>query len=605
MATKKIEVKDQATTTVDGLPQGAPISDSDTLMVMQGESGSRATKRVTGNQLKAFIPAGPPGPKGDKGDKGDPGEVGPPGPPGPGGDGREFIMLSDSYEKWTPDPKFKSAVVVFNTTNDICYVTLLEGDYEPGTEYDLVMFTGNTRVAVVSGSTAVKLNTPGGNTIKRDQWAKLYYIGENQWLLRGSALTYGVPYMRTVEPVRLTDGYSPFRAWAVASVAADPALKIAFRARESNDASAPVAEIVNDIVNTDSVATFENMKGWTEYDFWSVYKLPDGTESAKSNVIKYEVQGDTPKTPQFTRKTGRGKLALFAVRKLTDKPDITKMQGAYQVGWRDGKPVPEWIDCKKDEYSADPDYWSLLTVPYDIKNPTDLWWRVAGANGKWTEPEVHGAYPFPQDREGRKLNIHQIDATNPYAGFKLRIENRDMAHDPNCHWKITLDYYSYNTPTKIVYEEAPWQSTSGLFTEHIIYPKLSSGSTVEVKVKVEAVTYDYVCKASTTEFSYESRGPAGFKVNAIVPEFDKKEIRVDFEGADASVYNVEAMLSTTPDMSNPIILHDSNKKYTKQVWLGASKLPEGTYYAQAACFEGTDQMSIWSPDAPIKLVYGE
>jgi hypothetical protein len=39
--------------------------------------------------------------------------------------------------------------------------------------------------------------------------------------------------------------------------------------------------------------------------------------------------------------------------------------------------------------------------------------------------------------------------------------------------------------------------------------------------------------------------------------------------------------------------------------LSASKLPQGTYYAQAAAFEGTDQMSIWSPDAPIKLVYGE
>lgn len=85
MATKKVEVKEQATTTVDQLPAGADVVLSDEFLAMQGDAGERKTVKVSAAQIQKFIPAGPPGPIGPQGPQGETGPIGPQGPMGPAG----------------------------------------------------------------------------------------------------------------------------------------------------------------------------------------------------------------------------------------------------------------------------------------------------------------------------------------------------------------------------------------------------------------------------------------------------------------------------------------------------------------------------------------
>jgi hypothetical protein len=162
MATKKIDVKEQATTTVDGLPLGAPISDSDTLMVMQGD-GSRKTVKVDAKAVKDYVSNG-------------------------GGSTKEFIMLSGSDTGWSIPTKTEFATVVINTSiPDSFAIKIPNADFKIGTEIELMMYTATKKVMVVPDP-AVILNTPTGNILPRDGKATLIYVGKfgtsHTWLLR-------------------------------------------------------------------------------------------------------------------------------------------------------------------------------------------------------------------------------------------------------------------------------------------------------------------------------------------------------------------------------------------------------------------------------------
>lgn len=89
MATKKITLEaSNAETTIDQLPLGGAISDTDMFPLEQGAVDARRTVRVSGQVIKAACKGdtGPQGATGPAGPKGDTGATGATGPSGPKGD---------------------------------------------------------------------------------------------------------------------------------------------------------------------------------------------------------------------------------------------------------------------------------------------------------------------------------------------------------------------------------------------------------------------------------------------------------------------------------------------------------------------------------------
>lgn len=605
MATKKIETTQQATTTVDGLPQGVALSDSDSLMVMQGD-GTRKTVKVFAKAIKDYLPGGKPYelPVASETTLGGV-KVGanlsitPDGvlnAQGGGGSGKQFVKVSGKTGEWSPDVSMTDVTLVVNTYVPSFFIRLPRGDFKLGTTIDIIMLTGNSVTSVVSGDDAVQISAPFGNAIKRDQWAKLVYVSKDLWALRGYALELGVPYMTLAGPVPRTDNYSPFRAWSECRGEYRPDLKIILRARETADTSAqPFSHKVN-TSETFNVAHMwgekETLKGWTNYDFWAVYSFPDGTESVTSNVLTYEVQGDTPRAPTFEPVTGRGYLELMKVSASQPKPDIAMVQISYQDGI--------WVDCTKDKYS---DLWSYLAIPRVVKDYDNIQWRVAAANGKWTEPQSYKDFPFKKNIAPRETFVRMVNRADPFAGFELRWRNKDTVNDPDCKWIVSSDYYSEGRFIETVTNEVDWATTDHIYTFFTVIPKVRRRGQVKLVLTVQAKTYGYVCEPSKLEVTYDSGEPSTFEVKSISPDWNAKEFIVEFTGIDPVTTNVYAQLSLTQSMGDPIYLSEMNKKYSDKEWLSGAKVPAGVYFAQAAAFEGGNQTSEWLPLKPIKVEF--
>ncbi len=615
MATKKL---DQTTTTVDGLPQGAAISDNDTLMVMQGEAGSRITKRVTGTQLKAFIPAGPPGPQGEpgkdgrdgrdgkdgkdgapgpKGDKGDPGEVGPPGPPGPGGDGRSFFLLSGYVNKWNPPVGVDLATVVINTETDFMEIELLKQDYKPGAEFELIMYTKAT-VVVVGDDGDIRINTPTGLTLPQDGKARLVYVGlrsgKETWLLRGDySPTYvSGPYITRI--VASTDGScKPGQAVVDVDVSDQPDKYALQFGHQIADESKPV---VWSNLYPFYQYTWEKLLLNTKYNFFARYLDKEKQEYLPQGPsVAFNTQGNTPsQVPTVTARNdlSRGALHMFEFSQVDcPRPNQVRvaLEGSedYQVAYVDNITKA----------------WVFQTKPVDVFVDGKYKFQF-GFDGSWADEFAHIPYAISADVTTTGVVVtakdnQNIDVTwdNPQSGI----------NDPDCKWKITATEYLSGTPQVVSGAQnilVPWNYNKASYKVRAVQV-----GKVDVKFNVRKFTVDVDCPSMDKQVTVDTGTLPDFEFVKLTPDFPNNRIQIEFKNAPLSIFDVYAYVSADQfDFSNALFLGKDTvfERTENSVTLRPiNGLKSKKFYIHAARYtKDGKQQSAFSPVPPAEMDWG-
>ena len=526
---------------------------------------------------------------------------------GGGGTSKEFVLIQ-SGEEWTPPVELSAANLVLNAPGDKFYVLLKKGDYKPGLEINVVSYMAGV-VVVAPGESGVAINTPNGQTLGRDSYAKLIYVGKNVWLLRGYSLNNsGPPRLLSVTPGFPPKEYSPLNALVQIDNVNVPAnFDVWYYYRKTGDEGVPQRMTKSGAERW--YADIYGLEGWTKYDFWATYHYPESGQSVISNIITYEVQGDKPKPPLFEPKLGRGVLALNYLRQSAPLPKITKVQASFRQEIVDGKVVPVWVDCGLEPYYPEKDIWSFLaTNPIQRENKPVLF-RFAGDNGVWTEPEAIRNYPFRENLEARKLYSKQVDPTDPFKGFEIAWVNKDIAQDDRCRWIIITKYFVVDGGYLVSEgtEFQPWQTTSGYYTKHVIYPTRLNLGPVRINVEVYMRCYDVDGESSTIDVTYDSGPVQQFEFKSITPDYKAKLISTVFsDSVQNPPYDVKLRLSKNGKFDDSVLLRDVVlPRTTTELRFEASKLPQGYYFVQAQRTNvGGWNPTEWLPKEPFLIKWG-
>lgn len=653
---------DAGTTTIDQLTAGGNVSVEDTFIVMQGVTGARKTKKVTGQQIKDFaktdytlpvatndtlggikVGAGlsvkgdgtvsadaqplapattktlggvivgknltvkpdgtldadvaliPPATKDKLGgikvganlsvtDDGTLSAVG-------GGADRPFYMLSANVSQWSPDPKDKFSVVVANSAVDLSIV-VNAGAYSVGTEVEIYGYTGNV-VQVVSGENVV-INTEGGTKLPANGTARLIFVGTDKngfdiWLFRGERLTYGAPFINSVQPSGGKGAYSPLTAQVSTNNSAvwSSIDTVNYYARKSGTQDAPTKLVVKR--PSYNVGNFYNLSGWTDYDFWATYTLPDGKESGSSNVVKYRVQGDVPDVPECSVAGSRGILTLFNIS--CGGATFNKVEVNAKT-----KGVDSWVQCEIDSYTG---LWSFnLGLSADYSVAGNVFVRASNSHG--TGGVGKFIVDFPQNLTTQNFRVYQKNddcfLTAEWDAPKPAPVNADTCFY-NFHFR------EYDKTGKLLTStegNATWDMTSYRYlpaNSHV------DGLLVEVDVNSYCYTYRGLLTTKSSDYQPQPRDP--FEFISCESNYDLGWIRVKCKGMDPRTDNLHGELSKNIDFTSAFILTGGTVGEDGMYYVYArSVVPDQYYFRVKRWREGKGLDTDFEPSPPILINYG-
>ena len=571
MNTEKIKVQEQATSTVDGLPQGGAISDSDNLMLMQGEAGSRKTVKVSAKAIKDFIPGG--------------------------SGGHQFIALSNEEIEWIIPDTLDFATVLINVTSpDQFAIRVPKGDFKIGTELELVMYTATPRVHVLADF-GVYVNTPTGLTLPRDGKAKLIYVGMREdlqvWVLRQDLEQTFVsgPYIKSIIASDKR-ACSPGTAAVFGDISDNPKnYTVSYRCTDPSTGEiifvSPPATGINEYI-------FDNLECDHDYDFDMSYWSEDSkTEIQTGPKVSFKTQNDIPQLTKIIPRSDLARGTLHIVEVVhAGCPEVTSMK------WIVGNPYLTRLlgDCKIDP----------LTGLWGFESDADLFnfdgdvSFVLGSYGKYNPQKVIQFYPAHYDLITTEVRV-DVDPSSKDVSL-CWLNRSPQIEDPECFWLVKVGEYNqdgYNTAPDIT-QKLAWEMPGKV--EYKVRSK--NQGLISIRLSVTKFTYGQTCIEAKAQADYDSGPETQFSVSDITCDWDKQTFSADYDGVRLYKEKVYIQICFDDSMKEVTTLNRIISETDFHVELNASSSVSRNYFVQAAKFVDFSQVSDWLPVKPKPLAYG-
>lgn len=619
MATKKTELNAQATTTVDGLPQGSPISDTDTFMVMQGDGG-RKTVKVTGKALKDFIPTPPP-PKpyelpiasetvlgGVKvGENLTIEQDGTLNANSGGQDKKVIVVPVDGARSAVIEPDALTQVVLFQNKSPFTGTLRIDSspNFEQGTEVR-VANAANFPVVVIPGD-KVNFVTNKGRTISERGEALLTYTEQDTWLVNGDLTNQTVPFFTSVTPKGGWGAFDPgtcqltFNNTGVVNLAS-------FVVYAVSDKYGTQTRTVN---STATMCIFETLTTDSYYEFYGEFVFADGTK-VRGGKYPFWVQGEVPSPPRNVVVTGYRGSKIFIDFDCWAYPmdRVTHMQA--QAFDTSGNPLTPLVPMPRED-NPDSRYFNSWQLQWFPNHPDVVGTRVmtkiccgiddgkGGVKwGKWSNPA------YIDCDAGMVPPVMTAAIQNPDYGWVVnaswKVDWADQIFDVGSirnirvvpeHYTNSLEYdrpWSYNT-TDLGIEFYPESRFVDISIRTISFGRFGDFSK-PIRLLINQPPID--------PFEFLDAVFVGY--NPESPDLTERNVDINVRGVDPRTDDIVFRVSKTQDMSEILtersaVFESFGEWYCDTTPDDRVPLEIGDYYIQIKRIRPHVEDSKWLPES--------